>query len=188
LGLAAIAIPFLPFTLDELPVGNIWDWSGIFAFGPLVIFCVLLPVPIGLGYLLWLKTGFLPRWWALTSYLLAAASASLCVAFWVLVMESAVLSLLFSGAFACAAWLLTRGIKGESAPRALLTSQTVYTVPLTFWLVVALDDFQIGAWLGVVVLLTYLGQILLALRSLRWRLLWLLTLILVAMISVAGMN
>ena len=48
--------------------------------------------------------------------------------------------------------------------------QCTYAVPMTFWVAFAhyaQDDFQSGAWLGIITLLAYLAQTALAAKS-RW--------------------
>jgi hypothetical protein len=84
--------------------------------------------------------------------------------------ELMAMTFLFTAAFTSAVWLNIKGIGHDSGVRGLVAMQSVYSVPMTFWVAFAhyaQDDFQSGAWLGAITLLAYLAQTALAAMS-RW--------------------
>ncbi len=180
IGLSGIILSFVPFAAGIAPYELIFveqyvdTWSLTFS-SFLVAPCVFLPILVSMGYVLWLITGRLPRWTMLASYVLAALfmCSSLAGFIYIYIDESfdpnvLAMIVLFALSFTIVGWLSIRGIKQHSTAGGLVAMQGVYAIQMTFWVMVALDYFEIGAWLAVISLLAYLAQIALALKRPWW--------------------
>ena len=174
IGLSGIILSFVPFTSGVVPYEGILE-SPIDDFWLLVAPCVFLPIPVSMGYVLWLITGRLPRWTMLASYVFAALfmCSSLAGFIYIYIDDSfdpyvLAMNVLFALSFTIVGWLSIRGIKQHSTAGGLVAMQGVYAIQMTFWVMFALDDFEIGAWLAVISLLAYLAQIALALKRPWW--------------------
>ena len=174
IGLSGIILSFVPFTSGVVPYEGILE-SPIDDFWLLVAPCVFLPIPVSMGYVLWLITGRLPRWTMLASYVFAALfMCSSLAGFIYIYIENSfdpnvlAMIVLFALSFTIVGWLSIRGIKQHSTAGGLVAMQGVYAIQMTFWVMFALDDFEIGAWLAVISLLAYLAQIALALKRPWW--------------------
>lgn len=175
IGLCAIVLSFVSFTGDIRPLADVlFNWGFFDELWLLAAPCIILPIPISMGYVLRLTTGRQPQWVVNTSYALAALFACTSMAALTLngpyAPELMAMTLLFAAAFTSAAWFSIRRIRRDSGLRGLVAMQCVYAVPMTFWVAFARyaqDDFQSGAWLGVITLLAYLTQTALAANS-RW--------------------
>jgi hypothetical protein len=173
IGLSGIILSFVPFTFGvapyevilEEPIGDLWL---------LVAPCVFLPILVSMGYVLWLITGRLPRWTMLASYVFAALFMCSSLAGLIYLINDSfdptvlAMIVLFALSFTIVGWLSIRGIKQHSTAGGLVAMQGVYAIQMTFWVMFALDDFEIGAWLAVISLLAYLAQIAWALKRPWW--------------------
>jgi hypothetical protein len=176
IGLSGIILSFVPFTSGIAPYEVIFDEQFFdFDLRVLVAPCVFLPILVSMGYVLWLITGRLPRWTMLASYVLAALFMCSSLAGFIYIyidnsFDPNVLAMivLFALSFSIVGWLSIRGIKQHSTAGGLVAMQGVYAIQMTFWVMVALDDFEIGAWLAVITLLAYLAQIAIALKRPWW--------------------
>ena len=174
IGLSGIILSFVPFTSGIAPYEAILDELFVDLW-LLVAPCVFLPILVSLGYVLWLITGQLPRWTMLASYVFAALfmCSSLAGFIYIYINDSfdpnvLAMIVLFALSFTIVGWLSIRGIKQHSTAGGLVAMQGVYVIQMTYWVMVALDDFEIGAWLAVISLLAYLAQIALALKRPWW--------------------
>lgn len=175
IGLSGIVLSFVSFTSDIRPLTDVLlHWRFPDELWLLVAPCVVLPIPISMGYIFWLITGRQPRWMVNTSYILTVLFACTSMAGLTLngpyEPELIAAALLFAAAFTSAAWLIIWGTRRDSSVRGLVAMQCTYAVPMTFWVAFAhyaQDDFQSGAWLGIITLLAYLAQTALAAKS-RW--------------------
>jgi hypothetical protein len=174
IGLSGIILSIVPFTSGIAPYEFIFVELYVDTWF-LVAPCVFLPILVSMGYVLWLITGRLPRWTMLASYVLAALfmCSSLAGLIYIYIDNSfdpnvLAMIVLFALSFTIVGWLSIRGIKQHSTAGGLVAMQGVYAIQMTFWVMVALDDFQIGAWLAVISLLAYLAQIALALKRPWW--------------------
>lgn len=174
IGLSGIISSFVPFTAGIAPYEVILDELFV-DFWLLVAPCVFLPILVSMGYVLWLITGRLPRWTMLASYILAALfmCSSLAGLIYIYIDNSfdpnvLAMIVLFALSFTIVGWLSIRGIKQHSTVGGLVAMQGVYAIQMTFWVMAALDYFEIGAWLAVISLLAYLAQIALALKRPWW--------------------
>ena len=174
IGLSGIILSFVPFTSGVAPYEVILDLQFVDLW-LLVAPCVFLPILVSMGYVLWLITGRLPRWTMLASSVLAALfmCSSLTGFIYIYIDNSfdpnvLAMIVLFALSFTIVGWLSIRGIKQHSTAGGLVGMQGVYAIQMTFWVMVALDDFEIGAWLAVISLLAYLAQIALALKRPWW--------------------
>ncbi len=175
IGLSGVVLSFVAFTGDIIPLTDVLlDWGFSDELWLLVAPCVVLPFIISMGYALWLTTGRQSRWMVNTGYAFAALFA--CTSLKGIGLDSRyepvlmAMTFLFTAAFTSAAWLNIKGIRHDSGVRGLVAMQSVYSVPMTFWIAFAhyaQDDFQSGAWLGVITLLAYLAQTTLVAKS-RW--------------------
>ena len=171
IGLSGVVLVFMPFALDYVPIFDIdWDWWAT-PHVTLVLPCIVLPTVISLVYILRHVSGRIPGYAMVGGYFLAAISAGafLTVLFQEIDIsnESTVLvigPLLL--AFASAAWLSIRCVNVNLAFGGLIAMQCVYVTLIVFAFAMAIfwDRFQIGAWLGAVVVTAYLTQISFALR------------------------
>ena len=175
IGLSGIILSFVPFTSGIAPYEVILDaLIDYLGFWLLVAPCVFLPILVSMGYVLWLITGRLPRWTMLASYVFAALFMCSSLAGFIYIYidyfdpDLLALNVLFALSFTIVGWLSIRGIKQHSTAGGLVAMQGVYAIQMTFWVIVALDDFEIGAWLAVISLLAYLAQIALALKRPWW--------------------
>jgi hypothetical protein len=176
IGLSGIILSFVPFTSGIAPYEVILDEPFVdLGLWFLVAPCVFLPILVSMGYVLWLITGRLPRWTMLASYVLAALfmCSSLAGLIYIYIDNSfdpnvLAMIVLFALSFTIVGWLSIRGIKQHSTAGGVVAMQGVYAIQMTFWVMVALDDFEIGAWLAVISLLAYLAQIALALKRPWW--------------------
>ena len=176
IGLSGIILSFVPFTSGIAPYEVILDEPFVdLGLWFLVAPCVFLPILVSMGYVLWLITGRLPRWTMLASYVLAALfmCSSLTGFIYIYIDNSfdpnvLAMIVLFALSFTIVGWLSIRGIKQHSTAGGLVAMQGVYAIQMTFWVIIALDDFEIGAWLAVISLLAYLAQIALALKRPWW--------------------
>ncbi len=173
IGLSGIILLFVPFAVGVVPYEVILDepFADLWLLAP----CVFLPILVSMGYVLWLITGQLPRWTMLASYVLAALlmCSSLAGFIYIYIDNSfdpgaLALIVLFALSFTIVGWLSIRGIKQHSTAGGLVAMQGVYAIQMTFWVMFALGDFEIGAWLAVISLLAYLVQIGLALKRPWW--------------------
>ncbi len=176
IGLSGIILSFVPFTPVVAPIGVILN-ALIYGLDLwlLVAPCVFLPILVSMGYVLWLITGRLHRWTMLASYVFAALfmCSSLAGFIYSYIDDSfdpnvLALNVLFALSFTIVGWLSIRGIKQHSTAGGLVAMQGVYAIQMTYWVMAALDDFQIGAWLAVISLPAYLAQIALALKRPWW--------------------
>lgn len=183
IGMSGTFLPFVPFTYDQVPLDALLPESVLSTLWALVAPCVLLPLAVSIGYATWLIMGYLPRWLAITNYAFAVISACANLAGLGIEgpneMELITMILLFSIAFAVAAWLSIRGVVYTDGMRSLVAMQGVYVAPMAFWVAFAQNDFQVGAWLGVVTLLVYSAQIAIAVRR-RWQVL----IVIIPMVSI----
>ena len=169
LGLCGIVLSFVPFALNTVPVTDvlvdweIWDWLAIAALP-----CIVLPVPVAVGYAIWLAKESVPGWMAIVAY-------SLSVVFAVAVLTSIATEvsfeadeiaglLIFVAAFAGAAWVVVGKSGHLGNVRGLVAMQCVYAVMMAYFLSVFAGDYQLGAWLGLVTLLAYLAQVVLVVK------------------------
>ncbi len=163
IGMSGIVLSFVPFAYDQIPAEVFLFDSILSSLWALVAPCVLLPVAVSTAYAVWLIKNYLPRWLEVSNY--AFATLSVCAILSGLGIEGPyeteliTMFLLFIIACAGAAWLSIRGTAHSPEIRSVVAMQAVYFVPMSFWVAFAQTDFQIGAWLGVVTLLTYLAQI-----------------------------
>jgi len=172
IGLSGIILSIVPFTFGIAPYELIFvelDADTWFLVAP----CVFLPILVSMGYVLWLITGRLHRWTMLASYVFAALLMCSSLAGFINSDDSfdpyvLAMIVLFALSFTIVGWLSIRGIKQHSTAGGLVAMQGVYAIQMTFWVMVALDDFEIGAWLAVISLLAYLAQIALALKRPWW--------------------
>ena len=174
IGLSGIILSFVPFTSGIAPYEVILDEPFVDLWF-LVAPCVFLPILVSMGYVLWLITGRLPRWTMLAGYVLAALfmCSSLAGFIYIYIDDSfdpnvLAMTVLFALSFTNVGWLSIRGIKQHSTAGGLVAMQGVYAIQMTFWVIIALDDFEIGAWLAVITLLAYLAQIAIALKRPWW--------------------
>ncbi len=172
IGLSGIILSFVPFTSGIAPYEVILDEPFVDLWF-LVAPCVFLPILVSMGYVLWLITGRLHRWTMLASYVFAALFMCSSLAGFIYIDDSfdpyvLAMIVLFALSFTIVGWLSIRGIKQHSTAGGLVAMQGVYAIQMTFWVMVALDDFEIGAWLAVISLLAYLVQIALALKRPWW--------------------
>jgi hypothetical protein len=175
IGMSGIVLSFVPFSSGVIPFTDVLlEWQMWDSLAVMAAPCIVLPAPISIAYATWLVTGRPPRW-----SVMAGCSLAALFAFGILAniaftssydAADISLGLLFLIAFCGAAWLGTRGIEDNSQVRGLVAMQCVYAVPMTYFLVFLAGDYQIGAWLGLVTLFAYLGQISLALKRLAWSL------------------
>jgi hypothetical protein len=175
IGLSGIILSFVPFSYGNVPLPDVLlDWAFSDPLWLLAAPCIILPVPISVGYIWWLITGRFP---------FSARQASYVLSGWLVVSclvaligdrphdtDSILLVSLFGAAFIGAMWLSIRGIPHDSMVRGLVLMQSVYIAPMAF-LVVGFGiagDFEFGAGLGAVTLLTYLAQIAFAAKRFIW--------------------
>lgn len=172
-GISGIVLSFVPFTSNVIPFTDVllhwqyWDSLLIMA-AP----CIILPVPICLGYALYLVAGRLPRWAVSAGYSLSAIFAiAILIDIGITIRpvpEDVLLGLLFVTAFCGAAWLSIKGVRNDSFAGGLIAMQCVYAIPMTYYLVFFAGDYQIGGWLGLITLVAYLVQIRLAVKRPAW--------------------
>ena len=175
IGLSGIVLSFVPFSFGIVPFPDfLLDWAFSDPLWLLAAPCIILPVPISVGYIWWLITGRFPFSATLASYVLSGWLVVSCLV--VLIgdrphdTDSILLMSLFGATFIGAMWLSIRGIPHDSMVRGLVLMQGVYIAPMTF-LVVGFgiaDDIEFGARLGAVTSLTYLAQIALAAKRFIW--------------------
>ncbi len=177
IGLSGIILSFVPFTYDAKPYDVIFGGRVALVevqdFWLLVAPCFFLPILVSMGYVLWLITGRLPRWTMLASYVFAALFMCSSLAGFIYIDDSfdpinLAMIVLFALSFTIVGWLSIRGIRQHSTAGGLVAMQGVYAIQMTFWVMFALGDFQIGAWLAVISLPAYLAQIALALKRPWW--------------------
>lgn len=172
-GAAGIALVFLPFTWDTVPLTDVIlddssfrDWQ----FWLMVLPCVLLPFVITAGQAARVA-GRGARWVSAAGFGIALCMALLYLAGAAQDLgeyEWAIIAGLSAAAFGAGAWLCARINMPLPAPRGLAALQVAYLVPMSFWLGFAHDDFQVGAWLGALTSIAYLAQIgLVSTRPLR---------------------
>lgn len=175
IGIAGIALPFVPFEgyttpfTDVLLRMHITDPVWLLA-AP----CILLPFPITAGYVLLSANERLPRWTVITGF--AFAALFVLTTFAGLTVEgefslgALLLIFMFLLAFAGGAWLSSRKIRQDQAVGGLVAMQCVYVVPMTYWVIFAYswNGFQNGVWLGAIASLAYLTQIALAAKRIRY--------------------
>jgi len=178
-GASGIVMSGLPFAFDYVPIRDAFpggflepSWWGVLP-------CMLLPVLIFAGYGLWLKRGFLPRWCSTWAYILAALSvgpffASMTLDFAFDGYDGMIFPALFVVAFCAAAGLVVQRTARERNLTGLLAMQAVFVVQIQFWLALAAENFQAGAWLATAAAIAYVTQIMLISRARAWLLLLLL--------------
>jgi len=174
IGLSGIALPFLPFASDYVPMFSVeWRWPS-YPNITLVLPCMVLPPLISLGYIVRLVTGRFPFWANAAGYALAAAVAAGFLAGQIKALDlpdprGILVVGLFFVAFAVSVWLSRSAAEKRSEIPALILLQSVYVILMVFGLAIASfwGDLQIGAWLGVATLLAYLLQIALAVKQYR---------------------
>lgn len=176
LGLAGIAMSFVPFVLGVVPftevllepVDGLWIRTAP---------CILLPVLITPAYAAWLVKDRIPARVSTAALLLAGLFATGVLVRAAIYPESGdpmdiyYASALFL-AFAGAAWLSLRGIRHDMQIRGLVAMQCVFIVSITFFVIAAFVEGiqQIGAWLALVTILVYFAQISLAVKRQVWML------------------
>lgn len=175
IGLSGIILSFVPFTGSITPLTDVLlDWDIADSIWLLAAPCIILPFPISIGYAFWLTTGRFPRWASMASYvssaLLAVSSLAGLVIDWDWALQGV---LLFGAVLVGGVWLSIQGIQRESMVHGLVLMQTVFIVPMTYWLVLAfmydgIKNLESGPWFGAVTLLTYLVQIALVAKRLTW--------------------
>jgi len=172
LGVGGIVLSFFPFAFDYVPIRDVFPGGFLAPSWWTVLPCMLLPLPIAIGYGVWLTRGLLPRWYSTSAYAVAGLSAGLFLAALLLDyafdgVEGIAYPALFLIAFCAVAGLIVWGTERE--PRAgLIAMQAVYVVQMQFWLVFAAGEFQTGAWLGTATSLAYLAHIMLIVERRAW--------------------
>lgn len=172
-GISGVVLPFVHFTVDQTAIEFFVSEPLYSDLWLLVAPCVLLPVAVIIGYATWLIRGKLPGLLVIANYALAVLSAfSALLGLGIsgpYKPELVTMLLLFAIGFGSAAWLGIRGVVRVPQLQNLVTMQSVYIVPMAFWVAFAQTDFQIGAWLGAITLLAYLTQISAIVKN-RWQL------------------
>lgn len=171
IGVSGIALSFVPFTYDQVAIDALVLESILNELWLLVAPCVLLPVAVSTSCATWLTMGHLPRWMVILNFALAAlAMCSILAGFGgsgVTEAEIIAMILLFVIGFVSVTWLSLRGFAARTGIHSVVAMQGVYAVLMSFWVAFAQEDFQIGAWLGIVTLLAYTAQIAMAAKN-RW--------------------
>lgn len=172
-GTGGLVLNVLPFGFDYVPIRDAYpggflapSWLGVWP-------CMVLPLPIVIGYALWLARGVLPRSFSIGGYALAIVSAG---SYLVGVApdlipggaRTVIYPVLLAVPFCAAAGLVFRGLDRDRNAGCLIAMQAVYVGQIQFWLAFVANDLQTGAWLGVVTALAYLGQISLIARRRSW--------------------
>ncbi len=172
LGAGGIILSFFSFAFDYVPIRDFYPGGFLAPSWWSVLPCMLLPVPIALGYGAWFMRGILPRWYSMSAYGVAGISAGLFLSGLILDyafdgIAGIINPALFLAAFGAVAGLIVLGIDHD--PRAgLIAMQAVYIVQMQFWLVLAAGDFQAGALLGIATSLAYLAQVTLVTERRAW--------------------
>lgn len=169
LGLCGIALSFVPFTANVVPVTDVLpDWR---IWEPLVVMalpCIILPVPVTVGYAIWLAKRHVPGWVTISVYSLSltfAVAVIASIAFETsFSFDEIALALVFLAAFVGAAWIVVRNISDHGNIRGLVAMQCVYAVTMAYFLSAFAGDYQLGAWLGLLTLLAYLAQVVLVVK------------------------
>jgi len=176
LGACGIALNFFSFAASYVPIRDIFlggflepDWWSVLP-------CMLLPLPIAIGYGLWLIHQSIPRWYTTSAYIVATISIVPFLAGTVFDfssdgVEAIVFPASFLLAFCAAAGLVIRGRGRGQALGGLIAMQAVYVIQMEFWVALGTAQFQTGAWLGIAASLAYLAQIMLVARLRAWPLL-----------------
>lgn len=185
LGTTGIALNFFPFAADYVPINDAIPGGFLTPEWWSVLPAMLLPLPIAAGYGVWLTRGRLPGWYEKGALLLTALAVASSVAtaidefyledIWAIAYSVAVL-----GAYAAVAIYVIRGRDRSQGVKALVAVQAAYFIHMTFWLAIASEEPQIGAWLGTVASLACFAQILLITRR-AWPLMLLLPLAVMAL-------
>lgn len=176
LGMSGIALSFFPFAFSYLPIRDVFPPGFLEPSWWTVLPCMLLPLPIAIGFTVWLTRGLLPRWWSTSAYIIAGLSvgpflAGLISDFAFDDIGNIAYPALFLAAFCAAAGLVIWGKNRGQRLESLIAMQSVYIVQMQYWLVLAAGEFQTGAWLGAATSLAYLGQIMLVANRRAWLLL-----------------
>lgn len=172
-GLTAIALLFVPFAYDYVPLRNAFfpnfldpTWRDVWP-------CLLLPWLVTGGHLAMLAFGRLPRT-ATLAFLTAAVISLLPFIYLLVALEwppdpnSALVLLGFAVPLASVAVFIGWDLRHSPETRALAAMQGVYVIQISFWLMSAAGDFDAGAWLGVLAVASYLIQLaLFAKRAVR---------------------
>jgi hypothetical protein len=173
-GLSAIALLFVPFAYDYVPIKNAFlpesfldpTWSELWP-------CLLLPWLVSAGHWVRLARGSLPRAIQLALLWTAAIAILPFIAFLVAIESpfdwtTVAAVLCFGGPLFVFAAFVGIGMSGQRDSRGLVALQGVYITQLGFWLLFATGNFEIGAWLGVAAYTSYLIQACLFARRAIW--------------------
>ena len=172
-GMAGIALNFLPYVFDVVPVSDLlMDWTSWRNVLSMALPCMVLPIPVSVGYTIWLVKRRVPQWTVFAGYAL-----SLLFALGIILdiatstpydVTGLLLGCVFLAAFAGTAWLAARGVKDIANIRALVAMQCIYAGPMALYLTEFAGDYQVGAWLGLLTLAAYLAQIGLLIKRPAW--------------------
>lgn len=160
-GTAGIVLLFTPFAFDYVPVRDaVLDegfWPSIWSVLP----CIVFPLPIGIGYTLWLAHGRLPRWYALSAFVLITLVVALWLSFIAVDFSSdeAIYLAVMVLALCAVAGLSASAARRHPTLGSLVAMQGFYVFQISFFLLLALGDYQIGALLGLLASVAYLAQI-----------------------------
>lgn len=168
-GASGIALLFLPFTADVVPLRDlVWDWRIWRNVLVMAAPCIVLPLAVFAGYATWLVKGRLPRWTTVGALSLSLLLALAIVADSALAdgndLDDFAFVALMLIAFAAGGWISATGGLRDEAVRGLIAMQSVYAVPMSYFLAAFAVDYQIGAWLGLVTASVYLAQMALLLQ------------------------
>ena len=183
-GLAGVVLIFLSFAFDYTPARHAFRNDFLDPPWWSVITCIVLPVVISGAWLIRLIHGDLPASMGFAGSAISGICAVL-FAYYIagFVVESGLMFLfLFLVGLAAAPWLAVRGIEDNFALRGLAAMQATYAVQMMFWLCIVWGSFQTGAWLGVLTLAAYIGQIYLVADRRVWTLGLLIPLLMIAAI------
>jgi len=180
LGVSGIALNFVSFAAGYVPIRDAFPGGFLAPSWWSVLPCMLLPLPVAIGYAFWLARGPLPGWYRRSAYILAVTLVAPFLAGTVFDFFSdgleIVFPVLFVAAFCAAAGLVIWGSGRDNDLNGLIAMQAVYLVQMQFWLILGSGQFQLGAWLGVTTSLAYLLQIKLVVQRRAWPLVLLLLL------------
>ena len=181
LGASGIALNFVSFAADYVPIRDAYPGEFLAPSWWSVLPCMLLPLPIAIGYGFWLTRGQLASWFTRSAYIIAVLSAGPFLGGTVLDFlfdGLEIVPALFVAAFCAAAGLVIWGNGRDNSLSGLIVLQAVYLVQMEFWLILGAGQFQVGAWLGAAAALAYLLQILLVINRRAWPLVLVLLLLL----------
>jgi hypothetical protein len=171
-GTSGLVMSFFPFAFDYVPIRDVFPGGFLQPSWWSVLPCMLLPVPVAIGYGLWLTRRLLPPWYATGAYILAILAVgpflTSLVSDWVFDGVEIIVTASFIVAFCAAAGLVVWGVDRGQRLASLVAMQAVYIGQIQFWLVLAASEFQAGAWLGAAAALVYLAQIILIAKRRAW--------------------